>query len=137
MDLENPSKKGTENEINVIIADKASTIKYVIVINKVNIGSNHHRTVVCRVKLDFKIERNKVIFRRKHVSPNRTPQNFRQKSRTYSRLCGMSKNNIENVNSKLLTIIKEAEELSKKTNGNHINSRIAKTHWRNVIVNLK
>lgn len=93
-----------------------------------NIGSNHHRTVVCRVKLDFKIERNKVIFRRKHVSPNRTPQNFRQKPRTYSRLCGMSKNNIENVNSKLLTIIQEAKEMSRKMNGNHINSRIAKNH---------
>ena len=54
----------TKNEIDFIIADNFNIVKDVTVINRVNIGSDH-RMVASRIKFDFKIERTKMILKKK------------------------------------------------------------------------
>ena len=54
----------TKNEIDFIMTDKIDNIKDVTVINKVDIGSDH-RMVACRTKFNFRLERNKMILKKK------------------------------------------------------------------------
>lgn len=50
---------GQKNEIDFVITSKANVIKTATIANKVNIGSNQ-RMLICRVKFDFTIKRNKM-----------------------------------------------------------------------------
>ena len=56
----------TKNEIDFILTDKPKIVKDVSVLNKVNTGSDH-RMVRCKVTLDLKQERNKLV---RSVKPN-------------------------------------------------------------------
>ena len=56
----------TRNEIDFILANRPDIVKDVTVLNRVNVGSDH-RMVRCRIGLDLKIERNKLV---KSIKPN-------------------------------------------------------------------
>lgn len=55
-----------KTKIDFIIVEKVSAIKYVTLINKVNTRSNH-RKVICKVKLDFKIEKKQNNFEKENI----------------------------------------------------------------------
>ena len=57
----------TKNEIDFILSDKKHIIKDVTVLNKLK--SSDHRMVRCKVKLDLKREREKLILRKRFNTP--------------------------------------------------------------------
>ncbi len=51
----------TKNEIDYIMTDKPSMVTDVTVINRVNIGSDHHRMVMGSITLNTRAERRKLL----------------------------------------------------------------------------
>ena len=112
----------TKNEIDFIIADKNNTVKNVTVINKVNVGSDH-RMVACTTKFDFKGERNKLVLK-KEVCLDRIKENkteFQLEIKNRFEALSVSGDDIEDMNSNLIKVLKEAAEKIGKSDGNRDN----------------
>ena len=99
----------TKNEIDFIITDNFNIVKDVTVINKVNIGSDH-RMVASRIKFDFKIERTKMILKKKtfprHTVGNVSEYKLEVKNRFQA--LGNEECDIDGMCNNLTSIIKEA-----------------------------
>ena len=99
----------TKNEIDFIITDNFNIVKDVTVINKVNIGSDH-RMIASRIKFDFKIERTKMILKKK-TFPRYTVGNvseYKVEVKNRFQALGNEECDIEGMCNNLTSIIKEA-----------------------------
>ena len=112
----------TKNEIDFILADESNSVSNVTVINRVNVGSDH-RMVGCTAKFNYRIERNKLIFKKKvsleMIKENKIAFEIEIKNRFQS----LSKNedSIEALNSNLVNVIREAAEKVGSTKANKEN----------------